>query len=300
MIPVSFDIQADNAFKKRKAQNRAAQRAFRERKERHLKELETKVEDLEKASESANHENGRLRAQVERLQSELKEYRKRMNAMNTNGVTRTPSQTLTSKSAFDISNNFQFEFPTFGPANVSAPSLASAKRGSNGISPRSTKSDSVNKNGQMTESPRSMSSSNKINEQNFATFNNGLQELGGLFSPPSLNMMGRSTSSSHMSITTNNNSNKNNNSYQQHQQQRTSISTDPSNQNDYHKKSSSGMSEYNTASPSASSVSQNGGLISSCGTTPEPSADSPGQSKSNDGTMTMNNNFGMPDCWYSL
>ena len=33
---------------KRKAQNRAAQRAFRERKEKHLKDLETKVEDLRK------------------------------------------------------------------------------------------------------------------------------------------------------------------------------------------------------------------------------------------------------------
>lgn len=51
-------ITKELASQKRKAQNRAAQRAFRERKERHLKDLETKVDELEKASESTNHENG--------------------------------------------------------------------------------------------------------------------------------------------------------------------------------------------------------------------------------------------------
>ena len=246
------------------------------------------MEDLEKASESTNHENGRLRAQVERLQGELKEYRKRMNAMSANGITRTPSQTLASKSAYDISNNFQFEFPTFGPANVSTPNLTSAKRGSNGISPRTNSSDNVNRNGQMTESPIAMSSPNKTDQQNFVTFNNGLQELSGLYNPPSL---GRSTSGSYVSSPVNKNNNNSNN------QQRTSMNGDPNNNNAVHKNSSSGMSEYNTASPSASSVSQNGGLISSCGTTPEPSADSPGQFKPSDGTMSMNA-FGMPDCGY--
>ena len=209
-----------------------------------------------------------------------------MNAMNVSGITRSPSQTLVSKPSYDISNNFQFEFPTFGPANVSAPNLTSTKRGSNGISPRNTNAENMNKNGQVTESPRSMSTSNNSNQQSFATFNNGLQELGGLYSPPSLGNMGRSSSGSYVSNATNNNKHQHN-----------SVNTDPSN-NDYHKKSS--MSEYNTASPSASSVSQNGGLMSSCGTTPEPSADSPGQGKLNDGTMTLNNNFGMPDCGYSF
>ena len=59
-----------------KAQIRAAQRAYRKRKEKHLKDHETKVKDLEKASGSAN-QNGLLRAQMERLQVELREYRKR-------------------------------------------------------------------------------------------------------------------------------------------------------------------------------------------------------------------------------
>ena len=212
-----------------------------------------------------------------------------MNALTTSGLARTPSQTVASKSAYDISNNFQFEFPTFGPPNVASPSstLSSAKRGSNGISPRTNSSDNVNQNGLMTESPRSMSSPNKTNEQSFVSFNNGLQELSGLYNPPSLSNIGRSTSGSYGSNSVNN----------RNTTQRTSITAETSN-NALHKGSSSGMSEYNTASPSDSSVSRNGGLISSCGTTPEPSADSPGQFKAGDGTITMNNTFGMPDCGY--
>jgi len=102
---------------KRKAQNRAAQRAFRERKEKHLKDLETKVEDLEKSSESATHENGLLRAQVERLQVELKEYRKRLSWISSNGLNRSSqpaSQNQARKSSANNQNDFQFEFPKFG------------------------------------------------------------------------------------------------------------------------------------------------------------------------------------------
>jgi AP-1-like transcription factor len=101
---------------KRKAQNRAAQRAFRERKEKHLKDLETKVEDLEKASESANHENGLLRAQVERLQVELKEYRKRLSWVSSNGLNRSQAVSFNQvrNSSGNNQNDFQFEFPKFG------------------------------------------------------------------------------------------------------------------------------------------------------------------------------------------
>lgn len=101
---------------KRKAQNRAAQRAFRERKEKHLKDLEQKVSDLEKASESANHENSLLRAQVDRLQVELKDYRRRLHQAQ-----KTPA--LTGASGLFGSKNpstggFQFEFPMFGGSGL--------------------------------------------------------------------------------------------------------------------------------------------------------------------------------------
>ncbi|CAG8554127.1 3239_t:CDS:2, partial [Ambispora leptoticha] len=55
---------------KRKAQNRAAQRAFRERKERYVKELETKIKDLESQTAKTTHENAQLKSLVEQLQAE--------------------------------------------------------------------------------------------------------------------------------------------------------------------------------------------------------------------------------------
>ncbi|KAJ5554749.1 bZIP transcription factor bZIP-1 [Penicillium sp. DV-2018c] len=104
---------------KRKAQNRAAQRAFRERKEKHLKDLEDSVERLRKTSEMANQENGLLRAQVERLQVELREYRKRLSWMSSgNGLSALSSNSIPnahSKGAFGLQNNeFLFDFPKFG------------------------------------------------------------------------------------------------------------------------------------------------------------------------------------------
>jgi len=55
---------------KRKAQNRAAQRAFRERKERHVKELEAKVAQLEEMSMKVVEENKRLHTKMTKLESE--------------------------------------------------------------------------------------------------------------------------------------------------------------------------------------------------------------------------------------
>ncbi|KNZ78210.1 AP-1-like transcription factor [Termitomyces sp. J132] len=55
---------------KRKEQNRAAQRAFRERKEKHVKDLEDKVAALEAKNEAAVAENENLRDLLSRLQQE--------------------------------------------------------------------------------------------------------------------------------------------------------------------------------------------------------------------------------------
>lgn len=55
---------------KRKEQNRAAQRAFRERKEKHVKDLEDKVAALEAKNEAAQSENENLRDLLTRLQHE--------------------------------------------------------------------------------------------------------------------------------------------------------------------------------------------------------------------------------------
>ncbi|CAG7953321.1 unnamed protein product [Penicillium olsonii] len=106
---------------KRKAQNRAAQRAFRERKEKHLKDLEDTVESLQQRSDTADQENGLLRAQVERLQVELREYRKRLSWLASgsgNGMSALSSSSIPnahSKGAYGLQNNdFLFDFPKFG------------------------------------------------------------------------------------------------------------------------------------------------------------------------------------------
>ncbi|XWX02063.1 hypothetical protein V2A60_010095 [Cordyceps javanica] len=66
----SEDDDLTPAQSRRKAQNRAAQRAFRERKEKHVKDLETKLADLEAAQQQASVENERLRRDLEKMSTE--------------------------------------------------------------------------------------------------------------------------------------------------------------------------------------------------------------------------------------
>ncbi|KAI1737395.1 PAP1-domain-containing protein [Xylaria scruposa] len=104
---------------KRKAQNRAAQRAFRERKEKHLKDLETKVEELEKASSVTSDENTQLRSQIEKLTVELEQYKKKLSVLSSRSRSSTSSSrghsTFGSAAIQNINDvNFQFEFPRFG------------------------------------------------------------------------------------------------------------------------------------------------------------------------------------------
>jgi len=62
--------QDESRLLKRKEQNRAAQRAFRERKEKHVKDLEDKVAQLEAKTETQAAENDNLRDMLSRLQNE--------------------------------------------------------------------------------------------------------------------------------------------------------------------------------------------------------------------------------------
>lgn len=251
---------------KRKAQNRAAQRAFRERKEKHLKDLETKVEDLEKASESANHENSMLRAQIEKMSTELSEYRKRFSlngARSTSlGSTNVPSY-LTGKGLNAISNpndvNFSFEFPTFGrlpgppqrtTSDRSSPSdLSSPGFGQTSVSnSRSQSLQSNNLAGQpLTQSPTNLDA-------------NDMSALSGIFSPSLLASVSKSPDYDFFA-NTNNGTNG------------SRSSTDSNGPN----------TSY--SSPSASSNGQQGSS-SSCGTSPEPTLQSPHVSKPLESTLT--------------
>ncbi|TFY57565.1 hypothetical protein EVG20_g8492 [Dentipellis fragilis] len=62
--------QDESRLLKRKEQNRAAQRAFRERKEKHVKDLEDKVASLEAKNDLTQTENEHLRELLQRLQEE--------------------------------------------------------------------------------------------------------------------------------------------------------------------------------------------------------------------------------------
>ncbi|KAK7451953.1 bZIP transcription factor [Colletotrichum acutatum] len=58
------------AQSRRKAQNRAAQRAFRERKERHVKDLEAKLANLEAEAQQKSTENERLKREMQKISTE--------------------------------------------------------------------------------------------------------------------------------------------------------------------------------------------------------------------------------------
>ncbi|KAI8990105.1 hypothetical protein BDB01DRAFT_780050 [Pilobolus umbonatus] len=72
--PVQSDDEPENPKSKRKAQNRAAQRAFRERKQNHVKELEDRVKELEQKNLEQNGsllmENQYLKKKIEQLEEE--------------------------------------------------------------------------------------------------------------------------------------------------------------------------------------------------------------------------------------
>lgn len=272
---------------KRKAQNRAAQRAFRERKEKHLKDLETKVEDLQKASESANHENSILRAQIEKMSMELREYRKRFSL--TGGLGRTPSLSggippyLAGKGLPNgaVSNpndvNFQFEFPRFGrlpgPSSTSTPKLNGTRSSLSPPlrtqqAPSPTEAEQVSPRNQSVQFPVSNESNASLTQTPAQLDGGDMSSLSGLFSPSLLESVGRSPSfeffSNSSSIFNTNGSRS---------------STDSA-----HGNMSTG---HNTSysSPSASSNS-NHGPSSSCGTSPEPSMQSPNYGKAADTTLT--------------
>lgn len=263
---------------KRKAQNRAAQRAFRERKERHLKELETKVDDLEKASESTNHENGRLRAQVDRLNNELKEYKKRL-SLNGSGLGRSPpsaAASLQSRKSWNTNqNDFQFAFPKFGdlPGSNFIQNGSLARVGSaNHVDQRPLPNGlpaalRANSSGSLPEtSPTNVSGSSKVDSPNHNLFrspSNPFSSYEDLFSPSILETASRSNSSDYMGF----NNNAGPTPFTEKSGTTPRVSTTST-----------------VTSPSNSSMSNNG-LDSSCGTTPEPSAESPDNRKGSEITL---------------
>lgn len=244
-------------------------------------DLETKVDDLEKASEAANHENSILRAQVEKMSMELREYRKRLSTQGANNRSSSLNSSLppylAGRGNGPINNpndvSFQFEFPKFGRLpgpNASVSPNKPTRTVSGGASPskqpQMTTSPNLN---QVVDqvSPRTQNMRSTTNGSN-ATLTQSPAQMGrtdmsgftGLFSPSILDSVSKSSPFEFFATNTNG----------------SGSSTD----------SADGRSGNQTSysSPSASSNS-NAGQSSSCGTSPEPSMQSP-QNKLMESTLT--------------
>lgn len=239
-------------MQKRKAQNRAAQRAFRERKEKHLKDLETKVDELQKASDDANQENGLLRAQVERLQVELREYRKRLSWVTTgsgiSAINAIPSAYPNKGTSGLHNHDFMFDFPKFGD-------LPASHIFNNNNNGQMSKSNNQNK-------PKDDQNESQRNEPHVPGVMNrdSLRSANGQASAKSANSptvasdsAGATPASTHG----------------------TSRGQAPKYAPAYNKQSGSSLGASNSDSPSSSSDSHQSQLLSSSGTSPEPTTHSP-------------------------
>lgn len=289
-----------SSSQKRKAQNRAAQRAFRERKERHLKDLETKVEDLEKASEATNHENGRLRAQVEKMNIELKEYRKRM-SLNTTAAGYSPPPSATQSQSYGNGNDFQFNFPKFGdlPGSFLSNGSITKTTSPTQIGQRSAAASSTSPAGIVRKQ-----SSGASNERSPSSFNgmfspptgqtkpnqgsnNGLNsdnydDLNGLFDPSVLENASRNNSRDYLSYATSKAASA----------PSTAKTGSVSSVNGHTQKPTLQHNSSTSITGSPTSSASHGALDSSCGTTPESSADSPDNRKSSEGGLDTINEAG--------
>ncbi|KAK9377300.1 uncharacterized protein V1513DRAFT_94319 [Lipomyces chichibuensis] len=80
------NVNDDELQSKRKSQNRAAQRAFRERREKHVKELQEKLEQAEKYAKEVEWENARLKKELDWYQAEHKTLKDAADSVRQNSV----------------------------------------------------------------------------------------------------------------------------------------------------------------------------------------------------------------------
>lgn len=219
------------------------------------------------------------------MNHEVKEYKKRL-SLNLNGGAigrspQLPGALQSRKSLNSNQNDFRYAFPKFGDlpgsnfmnngslTKVGSPKLVDQRASSQGLPAvmRAKSSGSVGAN-----SPTNVNGASKVasfDHGNIQPSTNGFgiyEDLNGLFSPSILETASRS-SSDYMSYNT---------------EARTAPPADkPGN---VHR----GSSASNVTSPTSSSIS-NHGLDSSCGTTPEPSSESPGSRKASEATLNTIN-----------
>lgn len=217
------------------------------------------MEDLEKASEATNHENGLLRAQVERLQVELREYRKRLSWV-TSGNGYSPMQAIQnthSRSLSGLSNNdFYFDFPKFGD-------LPGAH---------------IFNNGSLAKANQNASKENGSAARSASEF----RAAPGVLGRDSLGPASVSGSSQSPTAAAKTPTDKVNGTYASGAERSNNPAAAKQNTvgSQGHAPISSTVS--NSDSPYSSSESHQGRLLSSSGTSPEPSSNSPPGGKSHD------------------
>jgi len=180
-----------------------------------------------------------------------------------------------SKANWDINNNFQFEFPLFGAAQTARTGTQGqiaksnqTRRDTNG-SPTANTPGVVRESSFVTASPKSFSDVTRTSSQRRpgSHSRDDLSDLSNFFSPSVLESASRNNSTDFLG-------------YSAGIQREKSGSVD-----DGHISTGAygGPLNYNTASPSDSSVSHNG-FSSSCVTTPENLPDMLDQNKPSDGS----------------
>ena len=220
--------------------------------------------DLEKASESANHENGVLRAQVERLQDQLKDYKRRISVSN-GSVGYSPTRNDSLESSFPGNfENFEFSFPKFGsmPASQAPVTSNGSYQGPSVTGGRQTQSPtSLNRDGTNGQNSTSISgsslssvpNSNGLSSYTPSSLTNGQsQSMGnGMFGNGFFGGMGQTSIECPEKCTALNGS---------------SMMMNHGQNNKGNQSSPSGSGSISSASPAAS----NNGPSSSCCTSPDP------------------------------
>lgn len=264
------------------------------------------MEDLEKASETTNNENGLLRAQVERLQVKLEEYRKRLSWIGSSGKGVSPSLgsgapgAAARDSLNSNHNDFQFEFPRFGdPSTNNLPNNATSADKANNhpsqLATLSSKPSSFGVPGIVGRTPLTSSSPQMPGPSHRSTGNSptsasnlspsvpstqsyasasSLDSFSRLFSPSILEASRQASTGYFTQNNSTHSSHVSRNNSDQH------ISTG-ANGRQY-----STSSLTNTNSPASSYESQQNG--SSIGTSPEPSLSPPAQKTTDYGLNTIN------------
>ncbi|GKT96112.1 BZIP transcription factor [Colletotrichum tofieldiae] len=117
-ISNSDDEDLTPAQSRRKAQNRAAQRAFRERKERHVKDLEAKLANLEAEAQQKSTENERLKREMQKISTE-NEILRATSSMNGHHSSSSPEPRMTGPMHY---NPKDFYSDLLAPHNNKTPS----------------------------------------------------------------------------------------------------------------------------------------------------------------------------------